>query len=270
MVYIIESSQVFQYDPIEDNWTTLPPTPVQQPGLGSLSGKLLLVGGIHVVPIPRVRGIKGWFQETFQMLPTSSIHVFNIASRRWQKSEVPPMPITCSSPAVISHSSSLIVCESLSVVVYKAEPGQWYRCVSLPSPCSSKSPVTIGDTCYLSAIGEPYIYYASITQLLEKCSPLDGAQQESTDDTWLQLPMPFSNVHVSSIAGCLLLINMHSLDAIAHEPNSIYAYRSSTSTWLHIGNLPSMTYMACTTVLLPTNELFFVRSHRVFKGSIEL
>ena len=273
MVYVIEESQVFQYDPITDNWTTLPPTPVKDFGLGSLSGKLLLVGG--TVPIPRVKGIKGWFQEADKTSPTADIHVYDSAAQRWQKSEIPPMPLRCSSPIVISHSSALIVCESLSVVVYKAEPGQWYWCVSLPSSCSSKSSVTIGDTCYLSAIGESYVYYASITQLLEKCSPLDGAQQVSTDDTWLQLPVPFSNVHVSSIAGCLLLIKMYSFEVVdylsktVHE-NNIYAYRSSTSTWLHIGNLPSIVYMPCTTVLLPTNELFFVNSDDVFKGSIEL
>ena len=35
------------YDPIEDNWTTLPPLPVGYVGLGAVNGQLVAVGGMR-------------------------------------------------------------------------------------------------------------------------------------------------------------------------------------------------------------------------------
>ena len=268
MVYIgnvsmTKHSQVFKYDPIENSWSTLPPTPVKCFGIGQLSGKLLLVGGL----IPE--GWGSWFKGTEER--TAYIHVFDTVSQTWRISEIPPMPTARSSSTVVSHSSALIVCGGTgqswsdlltTVEVYKAEPGQWYRCVSLPSPCSSMSSVTIGDTCYLYHKSHNCTYYASASQLLDA-----GVQPGSEEEVWQVLDMPFSASTIASIAGCLVALNCKSRTRSGYD---LCAYRTCTSSWLYIGDLPlERTYS--TAVLLPSKDLLVISlGGIVFKGAVEL
>ena len=132
---------VYKYDPVKDEWTTLPPAPVKRFGIGQLNGKLVIVGG---------KGGEG---------VTGDVHVFEEDTQQWVKS-IPPMPRGLVASTVVSHSSSLVVCgttdktSSAVVLVYNSESSQWHLAAAPPLTLNSafSSAVVVNDTYYI-AIG---------------------------------------------------------------------------------------------------------------------
>ena len=267
---------VFRYAPLQDEWTTLPLSPVKWFGVGQLLGKLVLVGGV--------------LRSADEL--TASIHTFENESQQWVTS-IPPMPTARRAPAVASHSAAIIACGGkgegnavLAIVeVYNSETRQWYTVDPLPSPREWQSCVMIGDTWFLVGGYENAtmisarmsVISTSITAILERTKSLNS---NDTASLWESLP----NVHyyisaAATVSGCLLALGGYRQDSrsgILHPQASLHAYCPGSSSWVHVGDLPSPR-ARCTTILLPTNELLIIggwnvrgRISSVSKGTIQV
>ena len=84
---------VCSYHPVDDKWSTLPPSPVIWFGVGQVSGQLVLVGG--------------WKGSTGSV--TQDVHVFTSESQQWETS-IPAMPTARCGLTVVSHSTVLVAC----------------------------------------------------------------------------------------------------------------------------------------------------------------
>ena len=96
MVYVREGlndQPIVKYDPVKNEWSTLPPPPVVGFGVGQLNGRLVIVGGMYT-------------EEGLGV--TGDIHVFEEETQHWVKS-VPPTPSRQVFTAVV-YMSRLLPC----------------------------------------------------------------------------------------------------------------------------------------------------------------
>ena len=114
---------VYCYDPLQDEWTTLPPLPVERFGLGQVNGKLVAVGGC----------MKGTINET------NEVYTYVKRSQKWKRTIIPPMPTARWYPSVLSLQSALLVAGGYTsdpiVDIFKLDISQWYRADPLPRYC---------------------------------------------------------------------------------------------------------------------------------------
>ena len=252
---------VFRYAPLQDEWTTLPPSPVKSFGVGQLSGKVVLVGG-ELISTNK---------------STQSVHVFENECQQWVTS-IPPMPTARSAPTVVSHSSTIIACGGYgegsvilaTVEVYRSETHQWYTVDPLPSPRDWSSCVTIGDTCFMIGGFETLFLHsakrsvisASVTTILERArSQSDPHGSHGSAITWKSLPDTHNYTSTAAtISGCLLAVGGFAQVSPSEFSNlqaSLHAYCPGSSSWIPVGDLPSPC-ARCTAVLLPSNELLII------------
>ena len=157
---------VYCYDPLQDNWISLPPLKVRNFGLGRINGELVAVGGIHKnYKIRKVR---------------NKVYTFDDVGQHWSK-RIPPMPTARCIHSVVSLKSALIVAGgqdrnsdySNAVEIFRTEEGEWYRAKSLPVHVLNMSMAVLQDTCYVVGGFRDeslcQVYSASITDLLSNC-----------------------------------------------------------------------------------------------------
>ena len=255
-----DSSQhnlVCKYDPVKDEWTTLPPAPVKGFGVGQLNGKLVIVGG--------------WKEHE-----TADVHVFEDDIQQWVKS-IPPMPRGIAASTVVSHSSSLVVCGTpgktspASVLVYNSQSSQWHLAAALPLTFNSmiSSSVVVNDTYYI-AVGvegvinqekfpsSPAVFSLPLSTLLDPNAPQDPSIWQCMPDT------PCHGSHLAATGGCLLALG--GLRSACNDlkddevvvPNlstAVHAYCPATSSWVKIGDLRDLRF--CPTITtMSSGELF--------------
>lgn len=272
-----EGFLVCRYNPVKNEWNTLPRTPVKWFGIGHLDGKLVLVGGML---------------QTERR--TALMHVFE-DNQQWENS-IPAMPVPRSDTAVLSHNSTLVVCggrgdaeEVLATIfVYSGLTSQWTSTGSLPSPCWRQSSTVIGNSCFFTGgysqrvdpFPGSFIPVRSVISLtLPSCSALQM--------------LPLSLYFYSSIAtmsGSILLVGgspkvgswnhmaftgWTSLFFKGFTSSEIFVYSPNVSSWIHIGDLPAP-QTKVVTATLPSGELLVMGggnregdfSSTVFMGSI--
>ena len=267
-----DTREIFEYTLCNGRWKTLPRPPVGYFSICSLFGKVLLVGGWH----------------------TKSIHEFNETSQRWVKSTtIPPMPTARSSATAVSWSSppALIVCggqdaqeEPMTTVeVYHTLTVQWHTVSPLPFPRSHMMNTIIHNSLFLMGGIESSIYstrsviFTSIPDLLDQCCQSSQLEDSSNGHgPWQHLPdTPAYCSGAASLGGCLLTVGGQSRYFAGNVFSSIHVYSPSTSSWIHVGDLPHP-HTDCGAISLPGGELFvvggeeisFAGSRRVYKGSI--
>ena len=247
------------YDPVKDEWSTLPPAPVVFFGFGRLNGKLVIVGG--------------WYGDAEET--TSDVHVFEEDTQQWAKS-IPPMPTGLFGSVVASHSSSLVVCGATdesspaSVFVYNSQSSQWHSRSPPPRAFSSifGYAVVVNDTYYIAAgcggfIGSEdwpssaAVFSIPLSTLLDPNAPQDPS-------TWQRMPdTPCHTSHLAATGGCLLALgglrnacNIKNGKAVASNlTTAVHAYCPATSSWVKIGDLPDRRLRFGITTL-PSGELF--------------
>ena len=274
---------VSKYDPVKDEWTTLPPAPVKYFGVGQLNGKLVIVGGL-------------------KEKRTRNVHVFEEDTQQWVKS-IPPMPRGLIYSTVVSHSSSLVMCgipdgtSSTSVLVYNSQSSQWHLAAALPLTFNSilSSSVVVNDTYYIAVgaegvIGQekwptsPAVFSLPLSTLLDPNAPQDPSIWQRMPDT------PCHGSRLAATGGCLLALGgLRSAcddlgDNKAVAPilsTAVHAYCPATSSWVKIGDLPDLRHGSSITTLT-SGELFItggqipndecdglILDNKVFRGIIK-
>ena len=94
LIYVAGQTSTYCYQPSDDNWTTLPPPPVKQFGLGQFNGKLVAIGG--------------QIEKNGCMHITDEVYTYEEKSRKW-KHTIPPMPTARFDSGVLSLQSVLVV-----------------------------------------------------------------------------------------------------------------------------------------------------------------
>ena len=163
---------VYCYDPSQDKWTTLPPLPVKQFGLGQVNGKLVAVGGDK----------KSYESD-------ANIYTYDEQSQKWEQT-IPPMPTARRSSGVLSLQSALVVAGGYelwimfksALEIFKPDKMQWYKTDPLLTACNGISLVAIGNRCYaLGGVGSGsnlnQALYASVDDLLGNAVPANHADQ---------------------------------------------------------------------------------------------
>ena len=249
-------STVYCYDPSRNEWTSLPPLPVNYFGLGQVNGKLVAVGGQK----------KSDAEETYAVLYT-----YDERSRKWKKA-IPPMPTARHSPGVLSLQSALVVAGGNTssyfidtVEIFKPGTSQWYRTDPLPVCGSDISLIAIGNTCY--ALGGHTgsqlnsALYASVDDLLGNAVPADQTTTHSgrigTQSAWKLLPnTPTYGPVVAVLAGTLLAIGGESEpEWPSYEQKKVYMYSPSANSWIYISDLPYIASAISVAVLSSTEIL---------------
>ena len=268
-------SNVYCYDPPQENWTTLPPLPVRWFGLGHVSGKLVAVGGCKMGSI----------------IPTNEEFMFDEQSRKW-KQTIPPMPTARHSTGVLSLQSALIVaggdasyatCTNV-VEIFKPDTTQWYSTDPLPTASQNISLNCIGNTCYaLGGSKNPLqlnqALYASLDDLLCNAVPANqtthsGSSVSDTQSAWKTLSnTPTYLLAATVLAGNLLAVG--GTDASASARKEVYIYSPSTNSWIYFSDLPEPRSHTTIAVLSPTEILVIGgkcrdRVSTVYKGTLQL
>ena len=270
MVYIMgfgeqsQSTMIVKYDPVKNEWCTLPPAPVVGFGVGQLNGKLVIVGGAY----------KGVEAEQGQRI-TSDVHVFEEETQQWVKS-IPPLPSRLAFTTVVCHGSCLVVCggtspdksPSASVSVYSSQSSQWHSAPPLPFSTLWCSAVVLNDTCYVAARYETKL--DTMDAILESPSqsvvsaPLSTLLDPNASrqaSTWQRMPdTPFYKSSLVATGGCLLAVGGHSksttlLETVQNLSTAVHAYCPATSSWVKIGDMPDLRH-GFTITTLPSEELF--------------
>ena len=271
---------VCKYNPVKNEWSTLPHAPVNLFGVGQLSEKLVIVGGSY-----EGEGETG----------LGYVYVFEEDTQEWVNS-IPPVPTALISAKVASHGSTLVVCgmpdesSPASLFIYNSQSSQWHSRAPPPLPfnCFCSSTLIMNDKYYLAPGIEgvidsetwpssPAVFSLPLSTLLDPNAP-------QTPSSWERLPdMPCPTAHLATTGGCLLALgglkkacNLNNGQKVAaHLSTAVYVYCPATSSWVKIGDLKDLRlYSAITT--LPSGELFIAgglspadEHNKVFTGVIK-
>ncbi len=271
-----ERCTVCRYHPGEDKWATLPPSPVRWFGVGQVSGRLVLVGGI-VASTGNVTG---------------DVHVF-VSEPQQCETSIPAMTTARLASSVVSHSTVLVVCGGEddsatpfpTVELYSSEASQWYQCPPLPFPRHWMSSVTIRDTLFLVGgfsggtldSAEKSVLSVSLTALIDRALH-HSSGSASAESLWTALEdVPYCDTTAARIGGCLLALGGTDKPQGGKVNDSIRTYLPTSSTWTQMGELP-LPLRQTTAVLLPTNDLLIIggenkeydSTKQVFKGTLQV
>ena len=269
---------VCKFDPVRNEWSTLPPAPVKWFGIGQLNGKLVLVGG-----------------KLENETKTADVHVFE-DSQQWEKS-IPAMPSPRSAPAVLSDSNSLIVCGGgnengvprATIFVYCGLTSQWSSAKPLPFPCYKPYGVVMHNHFFIAGGYYGLYVHQQRRSVISLILPSSSVVQIWPD-------MPYYDSSIAAIGGSILAIGgvskvapmsllvssittLRTYATVYKKSTSsdVYAYCPTTSSWIHIGDLPAPRNRVATATL-PSGELLVMGggsiesqlNNTVFMGSIKI
>ena len=265
---------VYCYNPLEDNWTTLPPLRVKYFGLGEVNGKLVAIGG-----------------KKSDGRRSNDVLTYTEKSRTW-KQKIPPMPTARHSFGVLSLQSALLVAGGNTasgehvnkVEIFRADTAQWYSTDPLPIACLDISLNSVGNMCYaLGGFRFPshlnQVLCASIEDLLRNALPSSNTYQSSADKqpAWKTLAItPTYRPAAAVLAGNLLAIGgKETPEAEGDAKKDVHIYFPSTDMWIHFSDLPEPRSHSAVTVLSSTEILVIggrdgSRVNTVYKGTLHL
>jgi len=266
---------VFQYTTTRDEWSHLPPLPVNHFAMAQFIGNLITVGGM-----------------TPDSGATGKMYRFKEESQEWEEF-LKPMPTARLSLTVATTQSTIIAIGGIigvrdgkevrcaTVEVYNSQTSHWYTADPLPSSCGEMTFVTIADTCYLLGGGDAdtnptaTVLYASLTSLIQKAtSPTH--QSASCTSVWKTLPdTPLKVSAAASLSGSLLAVggwkgNTSTAALVVRVfatrigitppvSSTLYIFLPFTNSWVKIvnGDLPQPRF-GCTAVQLSSKTILVI------------
>ena len=228
---------VLEYTPGDDQWTALPPPPVEHFTIATLRGQLLVVGGME--------------KSTNKV--TNTILTFHEYSQQWIQSH-PAMPTALTSPAVIEYQDHLIVAGGYNqngsripdVNILDTASNKWKTAQPLPST-DNYCTVLIEDTLYLVGQRTQTVLRAHVPTLVS------GAKS----GVWETLPnAPFYGSSPVTIGNTLLTVGGSDKLLGGKLTTSIHMYNPTSNQWTRVGDLPEpMKYPCC---IIMNSELFLL------------
>ena len=250
---------VLEYAPVDDQWTELPPPPVNWFTIATLRGQLLVVGG----------------EDKSTRKVSNTIFAYDAAcqvnSRQWIQS-YSAMPMALTTPAVIEYQDHLIVAGGRNSVDHRipnvnildTASNQWKT--AQPAPDKKLFSTTLircvvsEDTIYLREGGENQVLRAHLPTLIS------GAKS----GVWEPLPnTPYYDSSLVTIGNTLLTVGGSDKPSYDGKPTtSIQMYNPTTNQWTKVGDLPEpVKYAYC---VIMNSELFFFESRKVFVSTLPI
>ena len=157
------NNNIYCYDPSHDNWTILPPPPVNRSTLAQVNSELVAIGG----------------DRKSNNRKTNDLYNYSEKSQRW-KQTLPSMPTARLASGVLNLQSALVVAGGCIEVLHNTDAVevlnlntlQWHKTCPLPSNCYGISTAVVDNRCYVLG-GHNYpehlnqAMYASIDDLLD-------------------------------------------------------------------------------------------------------
>ena len=270
------------YDPVENEWTTLPQLPVYHIGLGAVNGQLVAVGGV----------------SNTDGRESNNVYTYNEQSKEWIQT-IDPMPTSRALPSCFSLQSALVVAgggdssltNSTDVVeIFKPDTSLWYTANPLPTPCADISLVAIGNTLYALGgfDGEQHLaqcFHTLVDDLLQSTftntpntrNIAGDPDNDNTPSSWRELSdMPTYDPTGAELAGNLIAVGgVKSADEDAAK-KEIYMYSPASNSWIYINDLPAPLFAVGVTALSPSEILVIGgrcsgnRKNFLYKGTLSL
>ena len=225
---------VLEYTPGLDEWTELPPPPVDYFTIATIRGKLLVVGGM----------------DKSTSKKTNTILMFHEHSQQWFQTH-PAMPTALTYPAVIGYQDHLIVAggynsenNRLPDVNILATSNKWKTAQPLPSTDDYHT-VLIEDTLYLVGQDLKTALRAHVPTLIS------GAKS----GVWEALPnAPSYSSSPVTFGNTLLTVGGSDKPLGGNPTTSIQMYNPTTNHWTRVSDLPEpVQYPKC---IVMNSELF--------------
>ena len=266
---------VFCYSPSDDTWNTLPACDVRRFGLGQVKGKLVTVGGI--------KKSNEEAKEVFE---------FDEVTQSWKQS-IPPMPTARTSPAVLSHHSTLTVAggsdghaHTSVVEIFQEKTSQWHTTEPLPFSWGFPSSLLINDRWYLMGgsaeeeVCSNRTVWAHVDLLLQKALPHDESSADSNgtnNSAWeVFTNTPHYRTAAATFGTSLLAVGGTTTNTFSYNPQSaVHVYSPCSNAWIHISDLPAPRMWTATAMLSPT-ELIIIdgwntdKQNSVYKGLLRI
>ena len=248
-------------------------------GLGNLNGTLATIGGIRLIPQSHVVG---------------DVRTLNIAG----VIEKTPMPTPRYLPAVVSHSSSLIVAGGLTddiitrtytdvVEMYDTKTNSWSQVDKLPISCGLlKGGVHSNGNVYLmggisNEVRLNRTFVTSIENLMSNASKKSTDTDIAHESIWSEITNTPTYCPSALIASNMILaIGGATSQDLTNKQRvkTVYAYSISLGSWIHISDLPTQLTAACIAPISKTEFLVIggVRNGSnnyvatVYKGTFEM
>ena len=230
---------VLEYTPGHDQWTALPPPPVDSFTIATLRGRLLVIGGTD--------------KSTYR--GTNTILTFHEHSQQWIRSH-PAMPTALTFPAVIVYQDHLIVAGGRSsknnripdVDILGTASNKWKTAQPLPNT-DNYCTVLIEDTLYLVGQDTQTVLRAHVPTLVS------GAKS----GVWETLPnAPCYRSSPVTIGNTLLTVGGDDKPQGGNPTASIHMYNPTTNQWTRVGDLPEP--MESPSCIIMNSELFSLGS----------
>ncbi len=175
---------------------------------------------------------------------------------------LPPMEESRESPSAVSSGSALVVaggCDASndlsSVEVFK--DGQWTTAPSLPKAGSYMQSALHDDQWYLITY-QGKVFCVSLLSLISGGDGDQSPWKTSTLDAPIAAAFCFFGSHLLSIGGW-----RHS-----NPTTAIYAFSSSTRSWVHVADLPRQSLGLPTAVVMSSEQLIVISGAGVFHGKL--
>ena len=226
---------VLEYTPGLDEWTELPPPPVDYFTIATIRGKLLVVGGMDKSTSKKTNTIILMFHEHFQ---------------QWLQTH-PAMPTALTYPAVIGYQDHLIIAggynsenNRLPDVNILATSNKWKTAQPLPSTDDYHT-VLIEDKLYLVGQDLKTVLRAHVPTLIS------GVKS----GVWEALPnAPSYSSSPVTIGNTLLTVGGSDKPWGGSPTSSIQMYNPTTNQWTRVGDLPQPAEDPCCIIM--NSELF--------------
>ena len=189
---------------------------------------------------------------------------------QWQET-LPPMPVSSLFASIVSSGDHLLVIsdDTFSRRIYMYNGHHWAS-VQHPLPqhmsyYDIKSILFDGHWYIMGRVSSSQrkeVYSASVDSLLASCQPSETSQPSPL---WKRLTdIPSSDCYPAVFGNRLVAVTA-GRDS-HYTTTSVYAYSSSTDSWVHVGDATDSTwsYAPCA-VVFPSNELMIVRGNKAFK-----
>ena len=242
---------VMVFNPLSEQWTTLPPYEYARFGMAVANNQLVLVGGVNV--------------QTEQK--TNRLGVWNEQYRQWMH-PYPSMQVARQSPEVVTHDDRWLVVvgdfgdrindeskvEILDVSTFK---GKWFTGQPITQPLYKVTSVVVGNIFILcgGVMRRGAAIQVCLDDLISQATASHVQAASMNRINALPTPSPWQTLPRAPMEGSTALALNGALLAVGGVGSkAIHLYQPSSRKWTKAGELPTER-VACVCVVLPDGRV---------------